>query len=108
LRGSSSRALANAILVAVPVLTSACAGSGSSHTTQPSASSVALYCDDARRLRTQGENLYIALRKAAPTNKVRNDIESVLALNDANHTHFHGVETYTLNTCGVDLPRYGG
>jgi hypothetical protein len=109
LREPSSQAFATALLVALPLLSSACAGGGSSHTNSPPlASSVAHYCEEARRLRTQGANLYIALRKAAPTKEVRNDIESVLALNDANFTHFHRVEIYTLNTCGIDLPQYGG
>jgi hypothetical protein len=58
-------------------------------------------------LRTQGADLYIALRQAAPTKEVRSNIESILALNDPNFTHFYRVQTYTLKTCGIDLPRYG-
>ena len=55
-----------------------------------------------------GESLRRAQEGGIPTKEVRNDIESVLALNDANFTHFHRVEIYTLNTCGIDLPQYGG
>jgi hypothetical protein len=108
LRETSSQALATAVLVALPLLTSACAGGGSSHTNSPpSASRVAHYCEEARKLQTQGADLYIALREAAPTKEVRNNIESILALNDPNLTHFYRVQTYTLKTCGIDLPRYG-
>jgi hypothetical protein len=52
-------------------------------------------------------DLYLALRKVAPTNAVRSDIESVLALNDPNFVHYDRVHTYTLVTCGIDLPHYG-
>jgi hypothetical protein len=108
LRETSSHALATAALIALSLFTSACAGGGSSHASSPpSASTVAHYCEEAGSLRTKGADLYLALRKAAPTKEVRSDIESVLALNDPNFTHFDRVHTYTLKTCGIDLPRYG-
>jgi hypothetical protein len=85
----------------------ACSSSRHSVVKPPSASSVARYCEEAGSLRTKGADLYVALRKVAPTHEVRSDIESVLALNDPNFSHFDRVHTYTLETCGIDLPRYG-
>ena len=94
--------------MALPLISSACGG-GSSHTNAlPLASRVEQYCGQARNLRTRGADLYIALRKTAPTEQVRSDIESVLALNDANFVHYFRVENYTLKACGIDLPHYGG
>ena len=98
----------NGIAVALAMFAAgACSSSGHSVVKATSASSVAHYCEEAGSLRTKGADLYFALRKAAPTKEVRSDIESVLALNDPDFTHFDRVHTYTLKTCGVDLPRYG-
>lgn len=101
------RARAGVAVVVAMVALGACSSSGHSVVKPPSASSVARYCEEAGRLRTKGADLYLALRKAAPTKEVQSDIESVLALNDPNFTHFDRVHTYTLKTCGIDLPRYG-
>jgi hypothetical protein len=89
------------------VAVGACSSSGHSVAKPPSASSVGRYCQQAGSLRTKGADLYLALRKAAPSKEVRSDIESVLALNDPDLTHFDRVHIYTLKTCGIDLPRYG-
>jgi hypothetical protein len=98
----------NGVAVALAmVAVGACSSSGHSVLKPPSASSVASYCEEAASLRTKGADLYLALRKVAPTNAVRSDIESVLALNDPNFVHYDRVHTYTLVTCGIDLPHYG-
>jgi hypothetical protein len=47
-------------------------------------------------------DLYIALSKVP--SDVGSDIERMLALNDPGFTHFQRVHTYTLTTCGIDLP----
>ena len=98
----------NVVAVALAVVAvGSCSSSGHSVVKSPSVSSVTRYCEEAGSLRTKGADLYLALRKAAPTKEVRSDIESILALNDADFTHFDRVHTYTLKTCGIDVPRYG-
>ena len=98
----------NVVAVALAVVAvGSCSSSGHSVVKSPSVSSVTRYCEEAGSLRTKGADLYLALRRAAPTKEVRSDIESVLALNDPNFTHFDRIHTYTLKTCRIDLPRYG-
>ena len=106
MRGGTRQGMAKAVFFVLLGAAGAIAGCGPSHaSTAPSASSVAHYCEVAGKFRTESrEDLYTALRRAAPTSELRSEIEGMLALNDPNYGHFQRVHAYTVKACGIDLP----